>query len=201
MALVDYESECWSCDEEEFKEEKEEIDDDDEEFKALVYQALNELQEEYENKKKELSELSKRINSLKKINKIVKPKKETKPKKPKFDLYAKSVEDELKEILKHHYSPVKGWVQGSITQTKYNTDTPYGIYMTLEDAYEAFLKYIKPKIKNKEDNEYGGIVKTTRGYMLKPNFHPKGFQTYLPNHRPQLIEWVMWKVDLTKILK
>jgi hypothetical protein len=112
-----------------------------------------------------------------------------------FDLYETEIYEELDKVIDYHKEPVLGWVQGNITQTKYTTDTKNGIYATLEEAHQAFLKYIKPRIKE-NDNQYGGIVKTTRGYMLKPNFHPKGFQKYSETnsgHRRQLKNWIFWE--------
>jgi len=154
-----------------------------------------------ENLKKQLNENKKEIKKLTPSikTKTVKPKKE-KPKVKKYSVDEKSVADELKEILEDHLPPIKGWVQGNIKEVYLNVEDKF---KTLKEAHDYYKETLKAKI-DKNDNKYVGIVKTSSGYILKPNTHKHGLQQFNPKNpntpanikASYLGKWIIWRFDV-----
>jgi DNA repair exonuclease SbcCD ATPase subunit len=156
-----------------------------------------------------LTELLEKINKLEEENKRLeeentklKAQRATKTKTTKkYDLYEIPQDEELEEILEDHIPPVKGWVQGNLGTEYLNIEVRF---TTLKKAHDYYLETLKEKLEV-GNVKYGGILKATSGYYLKPNTHWAKFQTYKPSASApapapasiKLKEWVYWEFDET----
>ena len=119
-----------------------------------------------------------------------------KRKRPKFDIDATTVEDELSQILEDHFPPMKAWVGGNLKEKYLDIEIKF---KTLKEAHDYYLKTLKEKI-NKDDVKYGGIMKCTSGYMLKPNKAKGEILEYSPNWTPEQCpthykKWIFWNYE------
>ena len=172
------------------EEEKNKI----EEEKNKIEEEKNKIEEEKNKIEEENKKLEEEANTKQKAQLATRTK--TKTKTTKFDIDATPVEDELSEILEDHFPPMKAWVGGNLKEKYCGIENKF---KTLKEAHDYYLTTLKEKI-DEDDVKYGGIMKCTSGYMLKPNKAKGEIIEYLPNWTPKQCpthykKWIFWNYE------
>ena len=179
------------------EEEKNKIEEEkkkiEEENKKLE-EEKKKIEEENKKLKEENKKLEEEANTKQKAQLATRTK--TKTKTTKFDIDATPVEDELSEILEDHFPPMKAWVGGNLKEKYCGIENKF---KTLKEAHDYYLTTLKEKI-DEDDVKYGGIMKCTSGYMLKPNKAKGEIIEYLPNWTPKQCpthykKWIFWNYE------
>ena len=166
---------------------------------TLTEQEKEQIEKENEEYMKQIQELKQKWKqNVIKLGKETKrkTKTKTKTKTTKFDIDATPVEDELSEILEDHLPPMKAWVGGNLKEKYCGIENKF---KTLKEAHDYYLTTLKEKI-DEDDVKYGGIMKCSSGYMLKPNKAKGEIFEYLPDWTPKQCpthykKWIFWNYE------